>query len=123
MDAHMRKNEALEADGKKGEFRAGVIEQKTALVLGDLRAKEAVPMLLADLKKPKSGDNHLGALYALGMIGDPATTKDIVAVLTSSTQDFTDRKSAADALNFIGDPSAFPALLMLLPVVLLVPVT
>ena len=52
------KNAALEADAKKYEFRPGVIEQKTALVLGDLRAKEAVPAMLAELKKPQKGDNH-----------------------------------------------------------------
>ena len=111
VDAHLHKNDALEADGKKNEFRPGLIEQKTALVLGDLRAKAAVPTLLGTLKKPKVGDNHRGALYALGMIADPATTKDVVALLNDAKQDYTDRISAAEALNFIGDPASFPALL------------
>jgi HEAT repeat protein len=111
MDAHEHKNAALEADAKKYEFRPGVIEQKTALVLGDLRAKEAVPMMQAELKKPQKGDSHTGALYALGMIGDPATTKDIVAVLTDGKRDFKVRISAAEALNLSGDASALPALL------------
>ncbi len=111
VDAHQRKNEKLEADAKKFEFRPGVVEQKTALVLGDLRAKEAVPTLVAELKKPKAGDNHRGALYALGMIADPSTTKDVVAVLNDAKVDYNDRISAAEALNFIADPSALPALL------------
>jgi HEAT repeat protein len=111
LNALAHKNADLEADAKKFEFRPGVLEQKIMLVLGDLRAKEAVPALLAELKKPKVGDNHKGALYALGMIGDPSTTKDVVAFMTDAKQEFTDRKSAADALNFIGDPSSFPALL------------
>jgi HEAT repeat protein len=111
IDAHDRKNEKLEADAKKYEFREGVIEQKTSLVLGDLRAKEALPAMLAELKKPKKGDNHTGALYALGMIGDTSATKDVVGVLTDGKRDFKVRISAAEALNFLGDPSSFPALL------------
>jgi HEAT repeat protein len=111
IEAHQRKNEKLEEDAKKGEFREGIIEQKTALVLGDLRAKEAVPVLLAELKKPKKGDNRRGALYALGMIADPTTIKELVAVLSDSKEDYADRISAAEALNLAGDPSALPALL------------
>ena len=111
IDAHEHKNPAVEADAKKYEFRPGVIEQKTALLLGDLRAKEALPILSAELKKPQKGDNHTGALYALGMIADPATTKDIVAVLSDAKRDFKVRISAAEALNLAGDATALPALL------------
>jgi HEAT repeat protein len=111
MDAHEHKNAALEADAKKYEFRPGVIEQKTALVLGDLRAKESTPMMVAELKKPQKGDNHTGALYALGMIADPATTKDMTGVLTDAKRDFKVRISAAEALNFAGDPTSLPTLL------------
>jgi HEAT repeat protein len=113
MDAHEHKNAKLEEDAKKYEFRPGVIEQKTALILGDLRAKEAVPMMVAELKKPLKGDNQTGALYALGMIADPATTKDIVGVLTDGKRDYKVRISAAEALNFAGDPTALPALLQM----------
>jgi HEAT repeat protein len=111
IDAHQRKNQALEADAKKYEFRDGVIEQKTSLVLGDLRAKEALPVMLAELKKPKKGDNHTGALYAIGMIGDHSATKDVVGILTDGKRDFKVRISAAETLNFLGDPSSYPALL------------
>jgi HEAT repeat protein len=111
LDAHEHKMAPLEADAKKYEFRPGVIEQKTALILGDLRAKEAVPVMTAELKKPLKGDNHTGALYALGMIGDPSTTKEVVGVLTDAKRDYKVRISAAEALNFLGDPSALPALL------------
>ncbi|MGZ3429530.1 MAG: HEAT repeat domain-containing protein, partial [Polyangia bacterium] len=111
LDAHEHKNAALEADAKKYEFRPGVIEQKTALILGDLRAKEAIPTMQAELKRPQKGDNHTGALYALGMIADPATTKDMTGVLTDAKRDFKVRISAAEALNFAGDPSSLPTLL------------
>ncbi len=111
IDAHQHKNEVLEADAKKYEFRAGVIEQKTALVLGDMRAKEAQPVLVAELKKPQKGDNHTGALYALGMLGDAASVKEIVGVLTTATRDWKVRVSAAEALNLAQDPSTLPTLL------------
>ncbi len=111
IDAHQHKNTELEADAKKFEFRPGVIEQKTSLVLGDLRAKEAIPVMQAELKKPQKGDNHLGALICLGMIGDPSTTKDVTGVLTDAKRDFKVRISAAEALNLLGDPSALPTLL------------
>jgi HEAT repeat protein len=111
LDAFAHKHESLEADAKKYEFRPGVIEQKTALVLGDLRAKDAVPALVAQLKKPVQGDSHTGALFALGMIGDPSTTKELVAVLGDAKLEWRVRVSAAEALNLAGDPSALPALL------------
>jgi HEAT repeat protein len=111
MDAHDHKNAKLEEDAKKYEFRPGVVEQKTALVLGDLRAKESVPMMIAELKKPLKGDNHTGALYALGMIADPSATKELTGVLTDAKRDFKVRISAAEALNFAGDPASLPALL------------
>lgn len=111
IDAHQHKDAALEADAKKYEFRPGVIEQKTALVLGDLRAKEAVPVMLAELKKPQKGDNHTGALYCLGMVGEPSTTKEILAVLTDAKRDYKVRISAAEALTLAGDPASLPTLL------------
>jgi len=111
MDAHEHKNAKLEEDAKKYEFRPGVIEQKTALILGDLRAKEAVPMMVAELKKPIKGDNQTGALYALGMIADPSTTKEMIGVLTDAKRDYKVRISAAEALNFAGDTSVLPQIL------------
>jgi HEAT repeat protein len=110
IDAHEHKNDALEADAKKYVFRPGVIEYKTANVLGDLHAKEAVPMLVGDLKKPAKGESHAGDLYALGMIGDPSTTKELTAVLMDAKRDYKERISAAEALNLAGDPAALPAL-------------
>jgi HEAT repeat protein len=113
IEAHDHKNAALEADAKKYEFRPGVIEQKTALILGDLRAKEAIPAMQSELKRPQKGDNHTGALYALGMIADPSTTKDMTGVLADAKRDFKVRISAAEALNFAGDPASLPALLQM----------
>lgn len=111
IDAHQHKNEKLEEDAKKYEFRAGIIENKTSLVLADLRAKEAKAVMIAELKKPQKGDNHLGALIALGMIGEADGVKEIVNVLTDAKRDWKVRVSAAEALNLAGDASSLPALL------------
>jgi len=111
IDAHQHKFDKLEEDAKKYEFRPGVIEQKTALMLGDLRGKDAISVLVAELKKPQKGDNHLGALVALGLIGDPSTTKEIIAVVNDAKRDWKVRLSAVEALNNAGDPSALPTLL------------
>src|SRR5262249_30926429 len=111
VDAMQRKNAALEADAKKYEFRPGVIVQKTALVLGDLRAREAVPALVQQLGQPSVGDADRGVLYALGMIADPSTLKEITQVLGDGKRDYKDRIAAAEALNLAGDTQALGALL------------
>ncbi len=111
IEALQRKHPELEADAKKYAYRPGVIVQKTAFVLGDLRDKSAVPALLAELARPAEGDSHRGVLFALGMIADPSTTKQIAAVMTNAKADFRERVSAAEALNLAGDAAALPLLL------------
>ena len=84
----------LNADAKKYQFRPGVIVMKTSKVLGDARAPEATVPLLDQLKKPAEGDAYGGVLRALGKIGDPSATKEIVRILTDPKQAYLDRAAA-----------------------------
>jgi HEAT repeat protein len=111
IDAMQGKNAELNGDAKKYQFRPGVIVMKTSKVLGDARAPEATAALLDQLKKPSEGDAYGGVLRALGKIGDPAATKEIVRILTDPKQNFMDRSAAAEALTYSGDKTALPALL------------
>ncbi len=111
VEAMQRKNTKIEQDAKKYEFRPGVVVQKTALVIGDLRDKDALPALLAALQKPSEGSSHNGILYALGMIAAPSSIKDIVATLSNAKLPATVRVAAAESLGLAEDPSSLPALL------------
>src|SRR5262249_39966407 len=57
---------------RKLAFKPGIIGYKAAYLLGDLRARKAVPELIARLKEPAKGDMQRSILIALGQIGDPA---------------------------------------------------
>ena len=48
----------------------GVVPHKAAILLGDLRAKKAVPALIGRLHQKARGDEHRSALIALGYIAD-----------------------------------------------------
>src|SRR3954468_2753545 len=48
----------------------GVVPHKAAILLGDLRAKKAVPFLVARLHMKARGDEQRSALIALGYIAD-----------------------------------------------------
>ncbi|HZS41411.1 MAG TPA: HEAT repeat domain-containing protein [Polyangia bacterium] len=116
VDAMNRKNAELEADAKKYEFIPGIIVQKTAILLGDIRSKTAVPALLAELKKPDDGlkkgvSGHQSVIIALGLIGSPDVKAPLLAILTDAKQPNKLRAAAAEALNGAGDTSALPALL------------
>jgi HEAT repeat protein len=120
VDAMNRKNAELEADAKKYEFIPGIIVQKTAIVLGDIHSKKAVPGLLAELKKADDGlkagpgkgvSGHQSVIIALGLIGSPDVKAPLLAILTDAKQPNKLRAAAAEALNAAGDTSALPALL------------
>ncbi len=120
LAALQRKNEDLEFDAKKYEFVPGIVVQKTSIVLGDLRAKRAVPALLEELAKKDDGlaagegkgvSGHQSLILALGLIGDLAGFKPVLAVLNDPKRHPKERASAAEALNAFGDASALPALL------------
>ena len=119
LETMQRKNAQVEEDAKKYEFFPGIIVQKTSSILGDLRARRAVPALLDELKKPDEGlaagegkgvSGHQSIIVALGQIGDPAATKTLTAIVTDAKKPQKYRIAAGEALNILGDQSALPAL-------------
>lgn len=112
------KNAEIQAMAKERKFEEpppvgtpGVVPHKAAILLGDLRAKKAVPELVARLKIKARGDEHRSALVALGFIATPAAVDAILSVLKDGKADPAERASAADALYLSGDRRAVPALL------------
>jgi HEAT repeat protein len=95
---------------KFDEFTPGVVPHKAAILLGDLRARNAVGALIGRLHVKAKGDEHRSALIALGYIGTPAAVDAILAYLKDTKADATSRASAADALYLSGDRRAVPAL-------------
>jgi len=89
----------------------GVVPHKAAILLGDLRAKSAVPALVARLHQKAKGSEHLSALIALGYIASPAAVDAILAVLKDAKSEPGERASAADALYLSGDRRAVPTLM------------
>jgi HEAT repeat protein len=91
----------------------GVVPHKAAILLGDLRAKKAVPALTARLRQKARGDEHRSALIALGYIATPQAVEAILAELKDAKVHPAERASAADALYLSGDRRAVPTLLEL----------
>jgi HEAT repeat protein len=89
----------------------GVVPHKAAILLGDLRAKAAVPALIGRLHQKSRGDEHRSALIALGYIATPAAVDAIVATLKDPKADPAERASAADSLYLSGDRRAVPTLM------------
>jgi HEAT repeat protein len=96
---------------KFDEATPGVVPHKAAILLGDLRAKKAVPALIARLHQKAKGDEHRSALIALGYIATPAAVDAILADLKDAKADPAERASAADGLYLSGDRRAVPTLL------------
>ena len=92
-------------------FSPGIVPFKAAIVLGDLRATEAVPALAARLKIPAKSGEHKSILIGLGFIG----TKDAVDVLLDTLQDkkadAPTRAAAEDGIYLSGDKRAVPILM------------
>jgi hypothetical protein len=93
------------------EFTPGVVPKKGAIILGDLRAKKAVPALTALLHKKARGDERRAALISLGYIATPAAVDAILADLKDAKAEPAERASAADALYLSGDRRAVPVLM------------
>ena len=74
------------------------------VVLGELRAFDAVPELTAALRDP---DDELcaRACHALGKIGDPDSAEPLAAVAMDGARPWFVRTAAAGACGQIGDPS------------------
>jgi HEAT repeat protein len=89
----------------------GVVPHKAAIILGDLRAKKAVPFLAARLHQKARGDEHRSALIALGYIASPPAVEAILADLKDAKADPAERASAAHAHYQSGDRRALPTLL------------
>ncbi len=124
IETLQRKNTNVEADAKKYKFVPGIIVQKAAILLGDLRSKKALPALIAELAKKDDGlgtgpdgmpgvSGHQAVLQSLGQIGDPSATKTIIGVLSDGKRDPKHRAAAAEGLNMLGDASAMPILLQM----------
>ncbi|HZP41831.1 MAG TPA: HEAT repeat domain-containing protein [Candidatus Binatia bacterium] len=86
------------------------IRVKAIDTLGQMKAKEAIPLLVQQLFMR---DTDLGTkrriLAALGKIGDPRATKPILDFLARDV-DLAIRGNAIYALGDIGDPAALPTL-------------
>ncbi len=93
------------------EVTPGVVPHKAAILLGDLRAKKAVPALVEKLHGKARGDEHRSALIALGYIATPPAVDAILSTLKDAKADPAERASAADALYLSGDRRAVPTLL------------
>jgi HEAT repeat protein len=96
---------------KFDEATPGVVPHKAAIVLGDLRAKNAVPALIGRLHAKAKGSEHLASLIALGYIATPDAVDAILSVLKDGKADPGERASAVDALYLSGDRRAVPTLL------------
>jgi HEAT repeat protein len=96
---------------KFDENSPGVVVTKASIVLGDLRAKKAVPRLIAHLSMPQKGGEHTAVLIALGYIGTPQAVDTLIAILKNPKAAPPLRASAADALYLSGDKRAVPTLM------------
>ncbi len=111
------KNSDIQAMAKQLKFEEpapvgtpGVVPKKAAILLGDLRARKAVPALQAKLKEKQRGDEHMAMLIALGFIADPSGVDTLIAKAKDSKADFLERNAAADGLYLAGDGRAIPTL-------------
>jgi len=107
------KNAEVNEMAKKLDFKPGVIGFKAAYLLGDLRAKKAVPALIARLKEPPKGDMQRSILVSLGQIGEPAGVDAALAVLKDSRQKQEYREGACQAMMAARNVGAVPTLLAL----------
>ena len=115
VETLQRKNMAVEDDAKKYEFIPGIVVQKAAILLGDLRSKKALPALLAELSKKDDGlapngvSGHQSVLQAIGFIGDPSATKTLIGILSDGKRNAKHRAAAAEGLNLLSATDALPA--------------
>ena len=91
----------------------GALVFKSAVVLGDLRAKQAVPALIEQLKKPAKtsffgpggvpgSPDHTGVLDALRKIGDESAAPAVLAVMEDEkTDDVFVRPQAIDVYSMM----------------------
>ncbi|HEY2899113.1 MAG TPA: HEAT repeat domain-containing protein [Polyangia bacterium] len=108
------KNPEIQAMAKRLKFEEvtpGVVPFKAASLLGDLRAKKAVPALVAGLHTKQRGGEHTAIVIALGQIADPAGVDALIHLLKDAKAEPSVRVSAADGLYLSGDRRAVPTLM------------
>ena len=107
-------NADVEEMGEKYDFDGvtpGVVQEKAAYLLGDLRAAKAVPILVSHLNGPAKGHEHSAIAIALGQIGTPQAVNALIAVASDGKREPIVRASASDALYISGDRRAIPTLM------------
>jgi HEAT repeat protein len=108
------KNVEINQMAKKLDFdkySPGIVPFKAAILLGDLRAAEAVPALAAHLKIPAKSGEHKAILIALGLIGNKQATDVLLATLKDKKVDPPTRAAAEDGIYLSGDKRAVPILM------------
>lgn len=119
IEVLQHKDAKLEEDAKKFEFPPGLIVQKAAIILADIRSKKSVQPLLTVLAKKDDGlapggvSEHQQVLQTLGFIGDPAAVKPVLAVLNDAKRVPKHRAAAAEAMNILGATEGLPTMLAL----------
>jgi HEAT repeat protein len=100
----------------------GALQYKAAIVLGDLRAREAVPLLVAQLARPSrtayfepkgvpGPPDHNGVLDALRQIGDPSSAEAVLRYVEDPKTDDLLRPIAIDVYSMLTrDTKALPYL-------------
>ncbi|MCC6746448.1 MAG: HEAT repeat domain-containing protein [Deltaproteobacteria bacterium] len=112
LEAMQGKDRALEGMAKELKFADGVVLNKTAIVLGDLGAKDAVPALLEQLGKASPTETKVaGVIEGLGKIGDERAVEPLVKLLLNGKVDYKIRQQAAQALTVLGSKKAIAPLL------------
>ncbi|HEX9051663.1 MAG TPA: HEAT repeat domain-containing protein [Anaeromyxobacter sp.] len=89
------------------------LNRHVADALGELRAREAVPVLKSLTSSP-DGFTQVAAVDALGKIGDPAAVDTLVAIATGERIEPFTAKKALLALGRIGDARAGPPVMQML---------
>jgi HEAT repeat protein len=108
------KNAEINAMAKKLDFEKfspGIVPFKAAMLLGDLRAAEAVPALAARLKVPAKSGEHKSIMISLGFIGSKDAVDVLLSTLKDKKADAPTRSAAEDGIYLSGDKRAVPILM------------
>lgn len=118
IEALQGKNEKLNAMPKEWDWKdenpKAVIQNKLAIVLGDMMAKDATPALLELLDKADiEGEETTiaGVIEALGKIGDERAVEPLVKILTNKKANWKLRMQVTSALTVMNAKKALSALL------------
>lgn len=114
VKALKKEDKDLNLMAKELEFKKGVIENKIAIILGDMKANDSVPTLIDMLSKADLSQTKMaGVITALGKIGDKRAVDTLIKVAENKKATYKIRMQACNALRGIGDKRAVPVLLNL----------